>query len=102
MSEVCNETDGKVDDVTSAFPTREEFYSWTQARGETTLRCLLNGYAAIHATRQRVMNDGVIDPEGIIEGVIWRAEDEIEDDIILLFREAFQHFCVEKKKGRAN
>ena len=93
------ETDDKGKVLPLVVPTKEEFDAWIHKREFTTIRDLLDGYAAIHDTYRRVKDDCIEDPEGLVCQAIFQAEFEIQEDIYNLFVCAFKDFA--KVKGGA-
>lgn len=93
------ETDDKGKVLPLVVPTKEELDEWIRKREFTTIRDLLDGYAAIHDTHRRVNDDGIEDPEGLVCQAIVQAELEIQADIYDLFVCAFKDFA--KAKGGA-
>ena len=78
-------------------PTKEQFDEWVEKNGFTALDELLDGYAIVHAARKQVREE-IEDNEGLVNGAIYTAENEIEDDIFSLFVCAFKDFA---EKGGA-
>lgn len=93
------ETDDKGKVLPLVVPTKEELDEWICKREFTTIRDLLDGYAAIHDTHRRVKDDCIEDTEGLICEAIIQAELEINADIYNLFVCAFKDFA--RAKGGA-
>lgn len=93
------ETDNNGKELALVIPTKGEFDAWVDKHEFTSLNNLMDGYAVVHANHDRVRDDAVEDPEGLISDAINTAENEIEDAIFNLFVCAFRGFAAHQEGG---